>query len=376
MEDLRRVASALDDVDIDVSALRDDELDHVVHVLAALHATVQARWLAAVGEAERRQLHRRHGARDTGAWIAALTGDRAGAARRDVELASRLASTPIVASALEDGAVSKAQAAELVRGADLPADVQRRLVAAAEAVSVEKVAAAVQRACLEHGVPSAPLRPALSLSRRHDHVAVEGVLDVVDGELLDVAVHAAVDVLGLPSEPPIAERRARALGAIARFFLDRHQQLTTTRAGRPHVLVIVDLDVLEGRSGVGVLGSGAVVTGEEARRLAMDANITRVVTRGRSEPLDVGSATRSVSPALAKAIIFRDRHCRFQHCSTPSWACDVHRRRPWAQGGSTSLDNLGLLCWFHHQHIHQQGADRLTTDANGRWYLAAPAQAA
>jgi len=103
----------------------------------------------------------------------------------------------------------------------------------------------------------------------------------------------------------------------------------------------------------------------------MDANITRVVTRGRSELLDLGFTTRSVPPALAKAVIFRDRHCRFEHCSAPPWACDVHHRRPWAHGGPTSLDNLGLLCWFHHQHVHRHGAERLNTDGDGRWYLAA-----
>src|SRR5690348_13223272 len=130
MEGLREVVRALDD--IDVAALADDELHHVVQALAALQAQVQARWLAVVGEVERRGLHRRHGARDAGSWLATFSGERAGAARRDVELAGRLASTPVVASALATGAVSKPKAAELVRAADLPEDVQHKLVAAAQ----------------------------------------------------------------------------------------------------------------------------------------------------------------------------------------------------------------------------------------------------
>jgi hypothetical protein len=376
MEELGRIVRALDDVDVDVGALLDDELDEAIQVLAALQARVQARWLAAIGEAERRHLHRRHGARDAGSWIATLTGDRAGAARRDVELAGRLATTPVVASALTAGALSKAKAAELVRAAELPEPVQHRLVAAAERRSVEQVAAAVQRARLEAGAPCPPVVASLSISRRADHAVVEAVLDPVDAELVDVAVHASVDALDLPTDVPIGERRAKALAAIARFFLDHHQKVAATRLGRPHVLVVVDVEVLEGRAGVGVLGSGAVVRGEDARRLAMDANITRIVTRGRSEPLDVGFTTRSVPPALAKAVIFRDRHCRFEHCSAPPWACDVHHRQPWARGGPTSLDNLGLLCWFHHEHVHRHGPDRLTADGEGRWYLATPQNAA
>ena len=376
MEQLGRIVRALDEVDTDLAALRDDELDVVVTALAALQARVQARWLAAIGEAERRRLYTRHGARDAGSWVARLTGDRTGVARRDVELAGRLAETPVVASALSVGAVSKAKAAELVRASDLPEAVQHRLVTAAGTRSVEQVAAAVQRARLEAGVPSPPVAASLSISRRPDHAVVEAVLDPVDAELVDVAVHAAVELLNLPTDVPIGERRAKALAAIARFFPDHHQEVAATRVGRPHVLVVVDLEVLEGRVGVGVLGSGAVIRGEDARRLAIDANITRVVTRGRSEPLDVGFTTRSVPPALAKAVIFRDRHCRYEQCSAPPWACDVHHRRPWARGGPTSLDNLGLLCWFHHEHVHRHGADRLTADAEGRWYLGAPRHAA
>jgi hypothetical protein len=376
MEGLRELMRALDDVDIDVAALADDELHLVVQALAALQGQIQARWLAVVGEVERRGLHRRHGARDAGAWLATFTGERAGAARRDVELAGRLATTPVVASALATGAASKPKAAELIRAADLPEDVQHELVAAARTRSVEQVAAAVQRARLEQGLSSVPVPASLSIVRRHDHAVVEAVLDLTDAEFVDVAVHAAVEVLDLPTDVPIGERRAKALAAIARFFLDHHQETPATRIGRPHVLVVVDLEVLEGRAGVGMLGSGGVVRGEDARRLAMDANVTRIITRGRSEPLDVGFTTRSVPPALAKAVIFRDRHCRFEHCAAPPWACDVHHRRPWAQGGPTSLDNLGLLCWFHHEHVHRNGADRLTADAEGKWYLAAPRRAA
>lgn len=110
------------------------------------------------------------------------------------------------------------------------------------------------------------------------------------------------------------------------------------------------------------------ITGEEARRLAHDANITRVITRGRSEVLDLGRTTRAVSTALAKAVIARDRHCRYVGRTSPPWACEIHHRQPWAQGGPTTLANLGLLCWHHHHLVHDR-TDQLTDTSDHRWQL-------
>ena len=195
-------------------------------------------------------------------------------------------------------------------------------------------------------------------------------MDLVDAEILDVALSTMVEAQNLPVDIPYPQRRARALTGLARYFLDHQGQVPTGRVGRPHVLVLVDLEVLEARTGgSAVLASGAVITGDQARRLAHDANITRIVTSARSEPLDVGRATRSVPPAIAKAVIARDRHCRYRHCTAPPWACDVHHRQPWAQGGPTALHNLGLLCWHHHDLVHRHGAHTLRTDPNGDWCL-------
>ena len=165
-----------------------------------------------------------------------------------------------------------------------------------------------------------------------------------------------------------------ALVGLARHYLDRQTEVRSGRVGRPHGVVLVDLEVLEARAGgSAVLASGAVITGAQARRLAEDATITRVITKGRSEPLDVGRATRCVPPAMAKAVIARDRHCRFADCTAPSWSCEGHHRRPWARGGPTALSNLGLLCWFHHGLVHQVGPGLLRERSDGRWVLDASA---
>jgi hypothetical protein len=98
---------------------------------------------------------------------------------------------------------------------------------------------------------------------------------------------------------------------------------------------------------------------ETARRIACDASVMRVVMAGRSEPLDVGRRTAVVPPAMRRAVIVRDRHCRFPGCDRPHTWCDAHHILHWAEGGATAADNLLLLCRRHHRKVHERGGFRL-----------------
>ena len=72
------------------------------------------------------------------------------------------------------------------------------------------------------------------------------------------------------------------------------------------------------------------------------------------EPLSVGRKTRSIPPALRRALRRRDRGCRFPGCENHSFV-DAHHIEHWAQGGETSVDNLVLLCRRHHKLLHEGG---------------------
>ena len=80
------------------------------------------------------------------------------------------------------------------------------------------------------------------------------------------------------------------------------------------------------------------------------------------EVLDVGRRTRTISPALRRALAARDRHCRFPGCAATR--CDGHHVEHWAQGGATALGNLVLLCRRHHRAVHEEGF-RVALDAAG-----------
>jgi hypothetical protein len=81
-------------------------------------------------------------------------------------------------------------------------------------------------------------------------------------------------------------------------------------------------------------------------------------------PLDIGRRTRTIPPALRRALWSRDRGCRFPSCANAHYV-HAHHIDHWAHGGETSLDNLVLLCGSHHRLLHEGGIG-VTRTASGR----------
>ena len=69
--------------------------------------------------------------------------------------------------------------------------------------------------------------------------------------------------------------------------------------------------------------------------------------------VEVGARTRTIPPALRRALHHRDRGCRFPGCGLPFG--QGHHIRHWAHGGPTTLSNLALLCRRHHRAVHEEG---------------------
>ena len=118
----------------------------------------------------------------------------------------------------------------------------------------------------------------------------------------------------------------------------------------------VDTEVLreDGDTAVGqsALEDGSYVSAETSRRMACDAATVVMRHRPDGRALDVRRKTRTVSPALRRALAARDHHCRFPGCSVRH--CDAHHIRHWADGGSMELDNMLLLCRHHHRSVHEE----------------------
>ena len=74
-----------------------------------------------------------------------------------------------------------------------------------------------------------------------------------------------------------------------------------------------------------------------------------------SELLDLGRTARLATPAQRRALALHRDGCAFPGCTRPTPWCSVHHIQHWADGGPTDLDNLVLLCDYHHRVIHHDG---------------------
>ena len=69
--------------------------------------------------------------------------------------------------------------------------------------------------------------------------------------------------------------------------------------------------------------------------------------------VEIGARTRTIPPALRRALHYRDGGCRFPGCGVRFG--HGHHIDHWARGGPTTLSNLVLLCRRHHRAVHEEG---------------------
>ena len=81
----------------------------------------------------------------------------------------------------------------------------------------------------------------------------------------------------------------------------------------------------------------------------------RVVMRHDADGqlIEIGARTRTIPPALRRALQHRDGGCRFPGCGIR--IAEGHHIHHWARGGPTTLSNLAMLCRRHHRAVREEG---------------------
>jgi hypothetical protein len=340
--------------------------DDVVEIRALVGA-LEVECARRIAVLEDRRAFERDGHLSMASWVDARFRTGWSQAAREVRVARALEVMPATQQALAEGEVSTSAVGTLVAAREAApeafVEVEENLLDAARSLPARALRRAVER-WKDSVAPEAAARDERERFERRGlgiaplldgMVRLDGNLDQHTGQTVITAIGAVTDVWarsGEEDDRTPAQRRADALGEVCRQWLDRPDR-PSVAGERPHVTLTVDVASLEGKAGRRCeFDDAGRISPESARRLACDATLARVITRGESEPLEVGRRTPVVPAALRRALVVRDGGCRFPGCDRPPGWCDAHHVVHWADGGPTDLSNLVLLCRRHHMLTH------------------------
>jgi hypothetical protein len=122
---------------------------------------------------------------------------------------------------------------------------------------------------------------------------------------------------------------------------------------RATVVIHADVATVAAGGGAGIENGGAIGPAALAR-LVCNARVQVVTEDARGNPLRLGRITRNPSAAQLRQLRRRDSECRFPGCGARHFV-EAHHIRLWSEGGRTDLDNLVLICAFHHRLVHEYG---------------------
>jgi hypothetical protein len=335
--------------------------------------SAQRALLGAILACEEAGLWERDGFRSLAHWLAGRLGISEWAARRMVTAAHALEALPETARALERGTLCLEKVVELCRFATK--ETEAELIAWARTVrpaTIRYRADAAQRAELESYRDAHRSRYLQWWwSEDHTRLGLCGEFPSDQGgvliKALDRAASRLPDVVTGEDAPEIPgasleERRADALVALASARLAADQD-----PDRATVVVHAELSALVGNERQAELEGGGLIHPETARRLACDCRL-EILAGDNRRPVGVGRESRVPPRWLRRQLLYRDRGCLFPGCGARRFL-HCHHIVHWIFGGRTDLDNLALVCSYHHRLVHEFGWDiELGPPGRAIWY--------
>jgi Domain of unknown function (DUF222)/HNH endonuclease len=348
---------------------RMEELGDEISVLYSHISAAMYRWLVLLAEFEQGGGWFDGGYKTCAHWLAWRCGIDIRTARDHVCVARRLRERPLIAAAFERGELSYSKVRAMLRLDDEFDEEQLLMYAdSASASQLERIIRGCRR-CVRVEQESERQFAEREFHWGHDDdgaIVFGGRLPAELGALVVRAIEAARDELGPPpkeipagvdretaelSQSPRA-RNADALVAVAQSALAER----ASSADVYQVVVHVDAESLRGsaepRDGCRLDDGDPLPTGA-ARRLTCDASVVEAVERD-GKTLSMGRKTRTIAPALRRALQIRDKCCTFPGC-TQRYHLDSHHVEHWADGGATDIENLTRLCRYHHRLLHEGG---------------------
>ncbi|ART73235.1 hypothetical protein BTO20_36050 [Mycobacterium dioxanotrophicus] len=345
--------------------------------------TIDGRIVDIVAELERDELCGATGARSIAALVAWKTGVTPNNADTVVAVARRAEDFPLCVEGLREGRLSLDQVGVIAGGAADGSDAHYAELAAVATVTQLPTAVKLEPRPEPEPTPEAEPEPKRSFRKEvhADSTTYRITLPRDEAATVDAAMQSHHDALiaawkrdhedgdqASEHAPPFPNTVDAFMGLVESGW-------DADVAARPHgqhttVVVHVDLD-RDGEKPVAALHLGPVLSDEERRYLTCDATC-EVWFERHGQPIGAGRSARTVNRRLRRALEHRDRCCAVPGCGATR-GLHAHHIRHWEDGGPTELDNLVMLCPYHHRLHHKGGititgpAHQLTvTDATGR----------
>lgn len=333
------------------------------------------------------------GVQSTAHWLSWACSIAPGTAREHVRVARALRRMPLVKQSFAVGELTYSKVREITRVADR---VEQEDLDEAGLVEFARACTASQLARTVTGWRAATGASRERRSRQRvswvvqadGSVHLTAVLPAEEGAALIAAVQSATDANTEPDPDPgeelpdedisakareerLQQTRVQALTEIANHYLGSRPE---DRSGEDRTMVVLEVsaaalaDADERSRGNApeqvtvptcrVRGGGAIEVSDAYRALC-DSTILGVIVDNKGMPLAVGREERLVTKHQRRALMVRDGCCQFPGCHRTR-RLKAHHRVSWLDGGLTDLDNLILLCQFHHTRVHE---DRITITA-------------
>ena len=376
-EALARIEHTLDLVDARRADLAPQDRLAWLRLARRVQGRVEALTVQLTAEAEQTQSSLRASGTPLASWLGVGENLSRREAAAAVLQARTIAEHPAVGRAATAGRVSPGQAQAIGRvlaevAPQLPAErrseAEDRLIELAGTLSSAELSRCATRVLAEFATPDEDAREqrlqqlaeagyrrrSLRFFREAAAIRFEGVLPLIEGEAFVALISTHGEALrrsAIEARDPFSELSPDQRRADALMSLLKAAQQTRPEPGVGQARVVVRLDyaaLQAAAAGAGLIREGEQLAAGELRRICCEAELLPAVLGGASEVLDVGRASRLVTPGLRVALGQRDGGCTFPGCDVPESACEAHHLIPWWAAGRTSLGNMSLLCHHHH----------------------------
>jgi hypothetical protein len=364
----------------DLAALGEQIAEQAVHLDAAMH-----RLLADLRRFDEAGGWHTQGFSSCAHWLSWRVGWDPATARERVRVAKALVALPKVEAALAAGTLSYSKARAITRVAT--PTLEPALLKYAEVCTASQLETicrkyqSVERRARNQGrpAPRAEERWVSAPTTASGMVCVKAMLRPDEAALLMQVIQQAARQCTQVAESPSADASAEPSTRQPRFHradglmavIQAYARGTSPDRSPIELIITAPAETLrepESESEakaepdprgtsipvVVVAGTDTYLSPETTRRLACDCGLVEATVDPAGQPLSVGRKTRVIPAAIKRALLLRDRTCRFPGCDHRLFL-DGHHLRHWADGGETKIENLALLCSLHHSYVHERG---------------------